>query len=91
MKEKMWFLMVDSILQAHAGAWEIMDNATNISMQCYCELTGCNLDWLKSEVERIKREAWDTINHRIENQALLIELIELELSKLKTKIDAVIK
>lgn len=87
MKEKMWFLFFDSVMQANHGAWEIMDNARDISLKCFCELGNYDYNRIREETIKIEKDALNAIDCKIERQNIMIQLIELNLTKLKRRID----
>ena len=87
MKEKLWFLYVDSITEKWSGACEIMDNARNISLNCFCELGNYNEEAIKKVVEEIEQQSFNNIDRDLNKQGIMIELIEIRLFKLKQRID----
>lgn len=88
MKNDMWFLITDGILEYYAGATSIMNNSIQIGMKYYCEITGFKYETLKKDLEEIIENSLKDINRDLNNQDLFIEFIKLRLMKLKMTLDA---
>lgn len=87
MKEKLWDLLVDSILQQNAGAGMIMDKAIKISMELFCEVVGIEFETLDEAIAQCQNEAYELIDYQATKQRAVIELLEFKLMKLKIKVD----
>lgn len=86
-KEKLWFLIQDSVVQAMCGAYDIMDNSISISLDVLCELENLNKEQIKQELYNAWDEALAAIGYRLEKQKTAIELLDYKLIKIKERLD----
>lgn len=88
-QDKLWFLMCDSILEGLMGAWEVMNVSIEISMDCYCQLSGWDYQWVKEKVETARKEALEAVNNDLTKIGIVRDLTDYKLMKLKEFMDAV--
>lgn len=88
MKDKLWFLITDSLLEACAGAGEIMNNSIDIGLELLSEIENIDSEAIKKELYQVIDEVYEAFDYDPKNWRLMVELIEYKFTKIKTRIDA---
>lgn len=87
MKEKLWFLITDSILESYAGTDRIMKNTIDISLDILSELENLDKELLRNELYQNIEEVMKYFNYNKNNWDLIIEVLEKRFEKIKKRID----
>ena len=87
MKERLWFLLKDSVIKRHCGAQETMDVAINTAIDLLCGTANLDKKNLKYCIHKAQRFAYDKYDYSIEAQELVIKQIEANLDDVKELLD----